>query len=292
MLPTVPAAVSPERGDAPPEWSAGLSFDDAQRIARVTRPAHQPIVDVLLAGAQLAPGMQVLDLACGQGVPALDEARQVGASGSVVGIDLSRPAVDLARRFSEAEGIANVTFREGDAEGLPFPDGSFDRVTSRFGAMFFPRLDRTAKEVTRVLRPGGRVAWMVWGPIEEQDYFDATALVALRRSGLAGLPAEAAQPFRLASGTEITSALEGAGLRGVLVGRHRVRQVWSTSPGRLARGFWESPPPPFVPLLRRISGPEQERAVVESEERFRRHLVDGAVRLSANVVLVTGDKPP
>jgi hypothetical protein len=99
------------------------------------------------------------------------------------------------------------------------------------------------------------------------------------------------QPFRFAAGGALPVALTAAGFRGVREVRRRVPQVWATSPERLARGFWDAPPPPFRGLLERLDREERERAVAESVEWFRRYAVDGRVHLEATVWLVAGTRP-
>ncbi|MGH8760985.1 MAG: class I SAM-dependent methyltransferase, partial [Burkholderiales bacterium] len=116
----------------------------------------------LVADARLRAGMQVLDLGSGTGYPALLGAQTVGPSGSVIGLDLAEQMLTVARRKATALGLANVTFRTGDATTLPFEANSFDAVTSRFCLMFFPEVPKAAAEIARVLKPGGWVAAAVW----------------------------------------------------------------------------------------------------------------------------------
>jgi ubiquinone/menaquinone biosynthesis C-methylase UbiE len=106
--------------------------------------------------------MQLLDLGSGTGYPALLGAQTVGPSGSVIGLDLAEQMLAAARRKATALGLANVTFRTGDATTLPFEANSFDAVTSRFCLMFLPEIPKTTAEIARVLRPGGWVAAAVW----------------------------------------------------------------------------------------------------------------------------------
>ncbi len=107
---------------------------------------------------ELAPGDSALDVCCGTGDLALELARRVGRSGSVVGCDFSEPMLDLARRKAERRGIPGVRFEYADALQLPYEDGSFDAVTVGFGVRNLADLDRGLAEMTRVLRPGGRLA--------------------------------------------------------------------------------------------------------------------------------------
>ena len=109
---------------------------------------------------ELKPGMKVLDVACGTGNTALPAAR-TGAS--VTGVDLAPNLVEQARENAKAEGL-NARFDEGDAEALPYEDGSFDAVVTMFGAMFAPRPELVASELKRVCRPGGFIAMANWTP--------------------------------------------------------------------------------------------------------------------------------
>jgi SAM-dependent methyltransferase len=102
-----------------------------------------------VAQLDIQPGMKVLDVACGTGNLAIPAAR---AGAKVTGLDIAPNLLEQA------------TFEEGDAEQLPYGDGSYDVVMSMFGAMFAPRPDRVAAELVRVCRPGGMIAMANWPP--------------------------------------------------------------------------------------------------------------------------------
>ena len=106
--------------------------------------------------AEVAPGCDALDVACGTGDLAFELRRRIGADGRVVGCDFSEPMLELARRKSGERGLA-VEFGWADALDLPYGDASFDAVTIGFGARNLADLDRGLVEMTRVLRPGGRL---------------------------------------------------------------------------------------------------------------------------------------
>jgi SAM-dependent methyltransferase len=110
--------------------------------------------------AQIKSGQRVLDVGCGTGVVALAAAR-MGAR--VSGLDLTP---ELLARAKENASIGNVEidWHEGDAEALPFGDGEFDVVVSQFGHMFAPRPEVATREMLRVLKPGGTVAFTTWPP--------------------------------------------------------------------------------------------------------------------------------
>lgn len=121
----------------------------------------------LLARAAPKPGQRVLDVACGDGEPALSLARAVAPTGRVVGIDLSERMVGVAAERAGEERARNVDFQVMDAEKLEFADGSFDLVTCRFGLQIVTDPDAAIAEALRVLKPGGRLAATVWGPGEK-----------------------------------------------------------------------------------------------------------------------------
>lgn len=108
----------------------------------------------------ITPGTQLLDVGCGAGQLALIAAR---AGAKVTGCDISTNWLEKARARATVEGL-KITFEEGDAESLPYDDGQFDAVTSLVGAMFAPRPNLVAAELTRVCRPGGMIAMGNWTP--------------------------------------------------------------------------------------------------------------------------------
>jgi len=113
--------------------------------------------------ASVAPGERVLDVGCGTGVVAVTAARR-GAQ--AFGLDLTPRLLERAKENARVARV-EVDFREGDAEKLPFEDGSFDVVLSQLGHIFAPRPDVATAELLRVLKPRGRVAFTVWPPEHE-----------------------------------------------------------------------------------------------------------------------------
>jgi SAM-dependent methyltransferase len=108
----------------------------------------------------VAPGSRMLDVGCGAGQLALIAAR---SGVQATGCDIATNWIEKARLRAADEGL-NAVFEEGDAEALPYPDASFDVVTSMFGAMFAPRPEMVASELARVCRPGGLIAMANWTP--------------------------------------------------------------------------------------------------------------------------------
>lgn len=114
----------------------------------------------LVRYAGVEQGKEVLDVGCGTGVVALTAAR-LGAK--VTGVDLTPALLARARENGEIMGLG-VAWQEGDAEALPFADAKFDIVVSQFGHMFAPRPEIAVKEILRVLKPGGTIAFSTWPP--------------------------------------------------------------------------------------------------------------------------------
>lgn len=135
-------------------WEQG----DFTRIAAAMRGSGEALV----ASLDIRPGLQVLDLACGDGTTAIPAAR-LGAD--VLGIDIARNLVDAGNARARAVGLTNCRFRHGNASRLSdVADRRFDLVISIFGAMFAPRPLDVAKEMVRVVRPGGRIVMGNWIP--------------------------------------------------------------------------------------------------------------------------------
>ncbi len=114
----------------------------------------------LVKFAEVGGGQRILDVACGTGVTAITAAR---AGAKVSGLDLTPTLLNRARENAAIAGV-DVDFVEGDAEALPYPDASFDVVLSQFGHMFAPRPAIAVKEMLRVLKSGGRIAFSTWPP--------------------------------------------------------------------------------------------------------------------------------
>lgn len=133
-------------------WIAG----DFGVIARSIEHGAREFVERLNVG----PGVKVLDVACGTGNLALPAS---AAGAEVTGIDIAPNLIEQAIANASSAGL-DAKFEVGDAEDLPYDDCSFDIVMTMFGAMFAPRPDVTAAELTRVCKPGGLIAMANWTP--------------------------------------------------------------------------------------------------------------------------------
>jgi SAM-dependent methyltransferase len=131
-------------------WDAGDYATLSERIAEVG--------ELVAARAGIEPGMTVLDVASGTGNAARPAAH---AGGRVTALDLAPKLLEQGRAKAERDGL-EIEWVEGDAEELPFEDGSFDRVLSTFGHMFAPRHRRVADEMIRVCREGASIVTATW----------------------------------------------------------------------------------------------------------------------------------
>ena len=132
----------------------------------------------VVAAAKIDAGQRVLDVACGTGVVARLAAEQVGAAGQVVGLDVNTGMLAVARQTA-----AQIEWREGQAEALPFADDSFDAVVSQFGLMFFMDRILAIQEMMRVLRPGGTLAVAVWDSLDNTPGYAAVVVLLQRLFG-------------------------------------------------------------------------------------------------------------
>jgi SAM-dependent methyltransferase len=161
-------------------------------------------------------GERVLDVGCGPGTTTIELARQVGPDGEVVGVDISEAMIDAAGRRADASTLSNVRFVVADAGTEPLGD-LYDAVFSRFGVMFF--LDPTAAfaNIGRALRPGGRMAWAVWGQLFDNPWMFLPTLAAapVLQAELPLPDADQPGPFSLADPDRVRALLAEAGFVGI-----------------------------------------------------------------------------
>ncbi|MGI9628744.1 MAG: methyltransferase domain-containing protein [Longimicrobiales bacterium] len=163
----------------------------------------------VLDAAQVGSGHRVLDVACGTGVLSRGAAERVGGDGVVTGVDPNAGMLTVARRLS-----GGIHWEEGVAEDLPGEDGSFDRVVSQFGMMFFTDRSAAVEEMLRVLVPGGRLAVAVWDSLENTPAY-ARAVDLLDR--MAGPDAANAlrAPFVMGDRAELEQLFRDAGAQDI-----------------------------------------------------------------------------
>ncbi len=141
----------------------------AEGYSEITVQLFQEYADEALALANLDAGCNIVDIACGPGTLALAAAKRVN---SVNAIDFSPRMVEILRKSIDEKKLDNVEVRCGDAQHLPYENGSFDAAFSMFGLMFFPDRQKGYAEIYRTLKPGGRVVISSWAPVSESPCDD------------------------------------------------------------------------------------------------------------------------
>jgi SAM-dependent methyltransferase len=159
----------------------------------------------------------VLELACGPGGLGLAAAQRVGPEGEVVLSDVASEMTAIAAARAGDLGLANVRFRELDLERIEQPDGSYDAVLCREGLMFALDPGQAAREIRRVLRPGGRLALAVWGPRERNPWLGTVLDSVSAQIGAPVPPPGIPGPFALEDAAKLAALLDEAGLRDVTV---------------------------------------------------------------------------
>ena len=178
----------------------------AKTYGRLTGRATARLVVPLLDAAGVQSGTRVLDGGCGPGKIA---AAAAAKGAKPVGLDAAEGMVAVARAY-----YADIEFQRGDAERMPFADGSFDAVVAGFVVNHLPRPERALAEFARVVRPGGRVAVTVWdrpGPMRLLGVL-AEAVQGTDGGCDPGLPSGGPDPFRFADDAALAALLSGAGL--------------------------------------------------------------------------------
>lgn len=211
--PDVRGRVDPSNAALAEAWDGAEGRFWAQHADRFDRgvPAH---LSLLVDASAVEDGDRVVDVGCGNGRLACDVAVLI-PHGSVLGVDLSGPMLDVARGRAAAEHLDNVVFTRGDAQVYPFVPASYDVIISRCGTMFFG--DRTAafRNIATAVRSGGRLAMLVWRGPEHNEW-----VVGLRAALAAGRdlplpPVGAPGPFALADPGSVTELLTGCGFHDV-----------------------------------------------------------------------------
>jgi SAM-dependent methyltransferase len=147
-------------GDAGKRWASQQTRLDAMLA---------PLSAAALDTAAIKPGEHILDIGCGCGETSIKMAAAVGATGSVLGVDVSAPMLDLAKKRA-GTSHANLSFAEGDAAARAFEPGAHDLLFSRFGVMFFADPDAAFANMRKALKPGGRVTFVCWRDWRDNEW--------------------------------------------------------------------------------------------------------------------------
>jgi SAM-dependent methyltransferase len=169
----------------------------------------------MLDMAKIGPGHRVLDVAAGAGDQTLQTADRVGPTGHVLATDISANILDFAAENASKGGYRNIATKVLDGEELDVPPGAFDAVISRVGLIYFPDQQKALAEMKRALKPGGRVAAIVYSTAENNKFFSIPVSIIRKRANLPPpLPGQPG-PFSLGGRGVLEETFHKAGLRDV-----------------------------------------------------------------------------
>lgn len=266
------------------DWARRGSHWDRQSdfVAETADRFNEPLIEA----AGIESGHAVLDLATGAGEPALTIAERVGAQGRVAATDLVPEMMAGAKRRAAEKGLENITFRQADMCDLPDADAVFDRATCRFGLMFVPGPERATREAFRVLKPGGRAAFLVWGPRADTTMFTVFAEAAEALWGADDPLVDFDRMVALGETGRLKAALEAGGFVNVEEKELRFapkipidQEPWHAQID-MSMG-------PKLDTLDPSARGEVEAAI---KQGFSRYIVDGAYHMTAHVRIGVGEK--
>jgi SAM-dependent methyltransferase len=251
----------------------------------------RPVNDLLLARSRVGAGERVLEIGCGTGAATVPFAEAVGERGRVVGIDISEPMLDGARKRIAASGLANITLLQADAQVHRFEAGRFDLISSRFGVMFFADPVAAFSNLLPALRPDGRLCFACWGPLAENKHWLIPYEVALRHLGPpAPTPPHMPGPLAFSDPVYVRSVLESAGFADVVIDRETPEIIGSTPEEEAEHACIMGPPARLIDE-KKPDGTVHETIKREMAEPFAAYARHGPMLLPSTVFLVTARRP-
>jgi len=249
-----------------------------------------PVTEALIREAGIGEGDSILDVAGGAGEPSLTIAERVGPTGSVTCTDAVAEMVEAARAEGSRRGLTNVEFRQCTAESLPFADESFDVVLSRLGAMFFPDPLAACKEMLRVTKHGGRIAFVVWYKSELNPFSYTVTDVVARHVPAPPADPDAPGAFRFAEPGKLAGLLAEAGATNV---RERELNFRIEAPLNVEQ-FWQLRAATSGTLrekLATLSADDARRAGLEVQEAVREFFPNNQMSFPAQMLVISAQKP-
>lgn len=270
------------------DWNSFGRANASQKWRRQSAVMGNDMTLAIVKAASVQPGMRVLDIACGTGEPAISLATQLAGAGEVAGIDISPAPLKIAAERATQRGLTNVTFQQADAHELPFPDNSFDRITSRLGIMFFSDLAQSLREMHRVLKPTGKAILLVWGPMN-QPYFQTTIGTVLRLLPAAVLPESGRKMFALGDEGVLSQALLRAGFPQVKEELVTVPWTWLGTPAEVWE-YFQDVTVPFASLIQSVPADRRDEIDAEVLEAISQYYDGASIKFTATVNIVIAVK--
>ena len=249
-----------------------------------------PLGALSLAAADVGPGERVIDVGCGCGDSSLALARQVAPQGQVTGIDISEQMLAQARQRAAEEPTLPLSFISADAANHTFPKGETDVVHSRFGVMFFNNPHLAFANLAGALRPGGRLTFICWRPLVENQWVREPLAVAARLAELPPIPPPGTPgPFAFGDRDYLASILQAGAFTEVAIAPHDMPVVLGGSLEEGLNKIVDS-----SPVARALAGAEEvvrARVVAAIGEAMRDYMTPDGLMMGTATWLVTARKP-
>lgn len=274
-----------ERENARQVWKNAAATRSRFRSqqAAMTQAATEEIIRL----GQVKPGMQILDVATGIGDPAIALAKLVGPDGHVQAVDMVNEMLEAAEEEARQQGVANISFRQANAESLPFPDQSFDLATCKHAVMLFADVETGLREIRRVLKPGARAVFTAQGLPEENPWQSCITRVFRKYLEVSPPAPVTPHPHRFAHPGTLSAALREAGFSQVEEESPTLPWNWHGTPEE----FWESRRNQGALFSGLVEGlaPEQRDGVMAQVVESIREYYDGTqVNFTAQIVVASG----
>jgi SAM-dependent methyltransferase len=272
------------------EWNGALG-ERWVAMQQQIDPIVVPFGDAALKAAAPQPGERVIDIGCGCGDTTIEIAQRVGEKGAVLGVDVSKPMLDVARSRAALANHAHLDFREGDASEARLPANT-DLLFSRFGVMFFSQPSPAFRHMRKSLKKGGRCVFVCWR-IPRDNAWAMTPLSAARNAmGVTPAPADpnAPGPFAFADEERVRTILSDAGFGDIDVQRFDVAIPLGATPRAAAESATQIGP---VSRFVREVGVEHLDIILDAVERALEPLAapDGHVSLNGSTWIVSARNP-
>ncbi len=234
--------------------------------------------------ADVAPTHEVLDVATGSGLLALEVASKVAR---VVAVDFSPKMIELLKSHSARAGHKNIEAHVMDGQDLKLPDGSFDRAFNNFGVTFFPDRVKGFAEMRRVLRPGGRAVVTTWSSPDRFEVFGM--FMGAVQQAVPNMPRPAQPPatLALANPDKLAEEMRAGGFKDVRV--ESITGYFEAPNADAVFGRMESAAPPVTEMLKRIGPENATKARENMAGAIRKRYGDGPVRLSCEAHFGIGE---
>ncbi len=243
----------------------------------------------MLEMAGITRGDRVLDIAAGAGEQSIMTARKVGATGYVLATDISSNILEYAKQLAQQEGVNNIETRVMDGENLTLEDETFDAVISRVGLIYFPDQQKALTEMLRVLKPGGKVAAIVYSTPEENKFFSVPVSIIRNRAKLPPpLPGQPG-PFSLGGKGIIDDVFSKAGF--INVSSELVDSPLQLSSAKECVQFEKESFGALHQMMSSLSDAEKESVWNEIETELRKFENENGFAGPCKMVVAVGEKP-